>query len=69
MLDKRYVENDCKTIQPYSQVIYAEAILVAIACIVHFLFTVGFAVVFCRLAYTYRGMKHKILRMSETYCC
>ena len=53
------VQKDCNTTQPYSQVIYAQAILVVVACIVHILFTVGFAVVFCRLAHTYRGMKHK----------
>ena len=58
------VENDCKTVQPYSQVIYVEASLVAVACIVHILFTAGIAVVFCRLActYPYRGMKHKYLK-------
>ena len=56
------VEDDCKTVQPYSQVIYAEASLVAVACIVHILFTLGIAVVFCRLARTYRGMKHKYLK-------
>jgi len=42
--------------------VYAETILFAVACIVHILFTVGFAVVFCRLAHTYRGMKHKYLK-------
>jgi len=56
------VEKDCKTIQPYSQVMYAETILFAVACIVHILFTVGFAVAFCRLAHTYRGMKRKYLK-------
>ena len=56
------VQDDCKTIQPYSQVVYAEAILIAISCVLHILFTVGFAVVFCRLAYTYRGMKDKHLK-------
>ena len=53
------VEKDCKTIQPYSQVIYAETFLIGIACVLHFLFTVGLAIVFCSLAYTYRGMKDK----------
>jgi len=42
--------------------VYAETILFAVACIVHILFTVGFAVVFCRLAHTYRGMKQKHLK-------
>ena len=56
------VEKDCKTIQPYSQVIYAEAILIGIACVLHILFTVGLAIVFCRLAHTYRGMKRRHLK-------
>jgi len=56
------LKNDCKTVQPYSQVVYAEAILIAIACIGHILFTIGIAVVFFRLAHTYRGMKHKHLK-------
>ena len=56
------LKNDCKTVQPYSQVVYAEAILIAIAYIGHILFTIGIAVVFFRLAHTYRGMKHKHLK-------
>ena len=56
------VEKDCKTIHPYSQIIYAETILIGIACIVHILFTVGIAVAFCRLAHTYQGMKHKHIK-------
>ena len=53
------VEEDCETIQPYSQIVYAGTILTGIACIVHILFTFGLAIVFCRLAYTYRGLKRK----------
>ena len=56
------VEDDCKTIPPYSQVVYAEVTLITIACVLHFLFTVGFAIVFCKLAHTYRGMKDKHLK-------
>jgi len=56
------VEDDCETIQPYSQIIYTETALIAFACIVHLLFTIGFAVTFCRLAHTYRGIKHKHLK-------
>jgi len=56
------VKDDCKTPQPYSEVAYAEVILIAIACIGHILFTIGIAVVFFRLAHTYRGMKHKHLK-------
>jgi len=56
------VEDDCKTVQPYSQVIYAEVFLIGIACILHLLFTVGISIVFCRFAHTYRGMKHKHLK-------
>ena len=56
------VEDDCKTVQPYSRVIYAETFLVGIACILHLLFTVGIGVVFCRFAHTYQGMKHKHLK-------
>ena len=56
------VEDDCKTVQPYSQVIYAEAFLIGIACILHLLFTVGIGVVFCRLAHTYQGTKRKHLK-------
>ena len=58
----KYLKEDCKTIQPYSQIVISEAILIAIACIVHILFTVGFAVVFCRLAHTYQEMKHKHIK-------
>ena len=41
------VEKDCKTIQPYGQVVYVETVLFAVACIVHILFTVGFAQLTC----------------------
>ena len=56
------VEKDCEKIQPYSEVIYAEAILIGTTCVIHILFTVVLAVVFCRLARTYRGMKHKHIK-------
>jgi len=56
------VEDDCETFIPYSQIIYAEIVLISIACIVHILFTFGLAIVFCRLAYTYRGLKRKHLK-------
>ena len=61
MLDKD-VEKDCKTIQPYSQIVYTETVLIGIACVLHILFTIGIAVAFCRLANTYRGMKHKHIK-------
>ena len=38
------------------------AILIAFACIYLILFTVGFAVGFCRLARTYKGIKDKHLK-------
>ena len=56
------IEKDCKTIRPYSQIVYSETVLIAIACIVHILFTIGIAVAFCRLAHTYRGIKHKHIK-------
>ena len=56
------IEGDCKSIHPYSQVVYAEALLIAVACVVHILFTFGLAIVFCRLSRTYQGMKHKHLK-------
>ena len=56
------IEKDWKTIQPYSQIVYTETILIGIACILHILFTIGIAVAFCRLAYTYRRMKHKHIK-------
>ena len=56
------VEDDCETIQPYSQIVYAETILISMACILHILFTFGLAIVFCRLAYTYRGLKRKHIK-------
>ena len=56
------VEKDCKTIQPYSQIVYTETFLIAIACVLHILFTIGIAVAFCRLAHTYRGMKNKHIK-------
>jgi len=53
------VKEDCETIQPYSQIVYAETILISTACILHLLFTFGLAIVFCRLAYTYQGLKRQ----------
>ena len=59
------VEDDCKTIHPYSQIIYAETILIGTACVVHILFTFGLAFVFCRLACTYRGMRRKYVKYAR----
>jgi len=56
------LEKDCKTIRPFSKVAYAVAILMLTISIVHILSTIGLAVVFCKLAYTYKGMKHKHIK-------
>lgn len=56
------VEKNCKTVHPYSAVVYAETILIGIVCVVHVLFTLGIAVVFCKLAYTYKGIKHRHIK-------
>ena len=55
------LQKNCE-VNPFSRVVYPEVGLIVVVCIVHVLSTLGLAVVFCRLAYKYRSMKHRHIK-------